>query len=666
VKFSTVDDRHDNKPKPNEMNTLEFFEWIQEQATIGKKDGLAFIGSTFKKGGLRRLVDVEEVHALTIDVDHDVEDADRFLALFPYEGVAYSSFSHTEENPRFRVVIPYTEPIPPKLQVQVWGWANRHSGEVIDPKCKDATRLYYLPRYANEETEGIAWVKMLSGVPFNPYSHAAEFNALRVGRNSAVHEMAHRLMESGRTRDAALEACLAFQRAHEHDGDHAFTAKEVNDTVDSVYRAAGKPTESSKTDSKGRVYPNDMALAILGEHQIVRDPHGTCYEYNGRCWVEVTPQVLQRYALSADSHWASTQKRHGETISYLTASSQQVDEIPWGALPDHEVPLWSGVVDFVKKTQRPHNAEDWLESVIPHTWIEDAKCPRWYEALGRWFRCDPEWKEKLLALQEFFGYCLLTHAKYKKALVCYGDPNTGKSVVVTILIELVGSRNTCSIPVEQMDDPRALAPIKGMSLNVISDLTAKSMIADGGFKRLVSTGDAVSLDEKYKTPELYVPHAKHVVATNVLPGVSDKTWATFERMMLLKFPNAIPVSEQDRNLVDALKEELPGILCWSIEGAVRLVENHGQFTVIPESDRLLAEYREEQNPVYGFLEERCIEDDNATTPFHEFYAKFVEWHGNRIARITLGRWLLAAGVKTEKIRTGHRLKRCVIGYIVTL
>jgi len=331
-------------------------------------------------------------------------------------------------------------------------------------------------------------------------------------------------------------------------------------------------------------------------------------------------------------------------------------------LKDTEVAIWSGVVDFIEGTQRPHNSQDWLETVLPWTWDENAECPTWLKALARWFQGDPQWKTKLLALQEFFGYCLLGHAKYKKALVAYGDPNTGKSVVMTVMTELVGQDNTCSISVEDMDDPRKVAPIKGKLLNVMSDLTAKSLIADGGFKRLVSTGDAIQIDEKFKAPHLYIPKTKHAVATNILPRIDDKTWGTFERLLVIRFPNVIPAGEMDRNLTAKLVEEMPGILNWAIAGARRLYENAGQFTKIAESEELLEEYREDQNPVFAFLEEKCDWEEGHTIPYTEFWEKFVKWYGKPLSRSALGRWIGPAGVETAKKRDGHRTVKVICDY----
>ena len=418
-----------------------------------------------------------------------------------------------------------------------------------------------------------------------------------------------------------------------------------------------------RRDEMGRMYPNDIGKEILKQHKVVRDKNSICYEYNYRFWEELTLGVMQRYALLADDDWCSTSARRTETISYVTATAQLVGDICWGAIADNEVALWSGVFNFDKNTQRPHSADDWLETVIPWTWISDAQCPEWNSAMERWFKNDDQWAEKMSALQEFFGYCLLNHAKFKKALLLYGEPNTGKSVVMMVLTELVGKNNTCSISVEDMDDMRAVAPIRGKLLNVMSDLTSRSLIADGGFKRLVSTGDAIQIDAKWQRPELYIPTAKHAVATNILPKVDDKTWGTFERLLVIRFPNIIPKAEMDRELTQRLVDEMPGILKWAVDGARRLARNKGQFTIVPESELILSEYREEQNPVFAFVEEVLVEGTGVE--FTEFFTKFREWYGKPVPRATLSRWVSAAGMTLTRRRAMNgSQKKYVDGYVL--
>ena len=60
-----------------------------------------------------------------------------------------------------------------------------------------------------------------------------------------------------------------------------------------------------------------------------------------------------------------------------------------------------------------------------------------------------------------------------------------------------------------MDDPQRLAVIKGKALNVITEVSSDALIADGGFKTLVSTEEPVFIDEE-KLEEEHVESVEEV------------------------------------------------------------------------------------------------------------------------------------------------------------
>jgi putative DNA primase/helicase len=83
-------------------------------------------------------------------------------------------------------------------------------------------------------------------------------------------------------------------------------------------------------------------------------------------------------------------------------------------------------------------------------------------------------------------------------------------------------------------------------------------------------------------------------------------------------------------LAAELKEELPGILNWALEGRERL-RAKGRFTEPRLSCEALAEYRSESNPARTFLTEQCRSDVNARMPVEVVYQRYKSWatsHGH--------------------------------------
>lgn len=378
-------------------------------------------------------------------------------------------------------------------------------------------------------------------------------------------------------------------------------------------------------DDGSKVMANDLARLILHDHTFLANKDGGTYEYNGRFWDRITPSTLESYALQVDTHRHTTKRRRSEIASYIKANCY-MDPIPWRQLGEDELPLFNGVLNLRTRNLRPHRPEDYLESIVEHSYHPEAQCPVWMRCLGEWFEGDEESPGKIKALQEFFGYTLLPQANLKKCLYLYGDTDCGKSQVLAAMVAMVGAHNCTSISPSKMDNPRDLAPIRGKMLNQMSELGRNTLIADGGFKKLISTGDPVQLDQKFLEAEMYVPFAKHIFVMNTLPEVSDLTRATFNRILVIQFNNSVPEEKQDRQLEKKFKAEIVGILNWAIEGAARLIQNGGVFTYVAESIQLVERYRLEQNPVYGFVESNLIENPGQVIRVEDFDRRFNAWN----------------------------------------
>jgi phage/plasmid-associated DNA primase len=201
-------------------------------------------------------------------------------------------------------------------------------------------------------------------------------------------------------------------------------------------------------------------------------------------------------------------------------------------------------------------------------------------------------------------------------------------------------------------------------VNLLAEVTSKAQIADGGFKALVG-GDSIQVNPKHKEEISCVLTAKHVIACNSLPRVADHSHAIYERLLLIKFNRVIRPEERDREISDKLQAEREGILTWALEGARRLNDNRGEFTLIPESRREVDNYRDAENPVNAFVEERCYRygnDEVNPLLLSEFTNEFCRWAGKTYDIRAVGSMARAAGLKVERVYEGlFRKKRCVFG-----
>jgi putative DNA primase/helicase len=279
------------------------------------------------------------------------------------------------------------------------------------------------------------------------------------------------------------------------------------------------------------------------------------------------------------------------------------------------------------------------------------------------------------AIFEFTGYILMQSTPYKKALVCVGPSNTGKTTFEKVLIELVGKENICHIPIERMGNSSELAPIKGKMLNVVGEIKATAVLDDAGFKQMVSIGEPVQLNEKYKVRETYTPFAKHAFFTNNLPTITDSTDAVFNRLLLIPFDNVITPDKQDPHLAEKLSKEIPGILVRAVNALRSLIERRGQFTIPECSKELIRQYKREQNPMFDFLEasfeqvsEGSIEMETVRQALYLYLPRAKSWSPKKITQLLLAadcdiRHTSVKG-KQGKFLFGHRLRSEVISVLI--
>lgn len=262
--------------------------------------------------------------------------------------------------------------------------------------------------------------------------------------------------------------------------------------------------------------------------------------------------------------------------------------------------LKNGLLNLDTYTLEPHN-DGLLSSIqLPVKYDPKASCIHWIKTLDEIFRFN---NDKTETLQEFFGYSLKPDTAQQKTLINVGEGANGKSVLLSILQNILGKQNYSTITLEQFRNTHYLAELFGKLANISIETSVKTVFDEGTLKAVIS-GDEIMADQKYKKPFQFCPFARPIFAVNDLPRVEDKSYAFYRRLLIVRYNRIFKDKEQNRMLKNELLGELDGIFLWMLEG-LKSLEARGYFRIPRVMKKEIWEYQRENNNVIAFVEEKC-------------------------------------------------------------
>jgi hypothetical protein len=142
IPVAVFESKDDNRPIRFDLSWESLADRLCRYDERPTKDGRAWSPVTYRPGTTRGKDNVEQVHALVLDIDHNELPTHLLNGL---EYVAHTTFSHSESDPRWRVVLPLTRPVEGEDWPNFWLRANAYFGGCVDPQTKDRSRIFYLP-----------------------------------------------------------------------------------------------------------------------------------------------------------------------------------------------------------------------------------------------------------------------------------------------------------------------------------------------------------------------------------------------------------------------------------------------------------------------------------------------------------------------------------------
>ena len=286
----------------------------------------------------------------------------------------------------------------------------------------------------------------------------------------------------------------------------------------------------------------------------------------------------------------------------------------------------AGIVDLNTGRIRPHDRRAYCSKITGAAPGENG-WQMWSDFLDTITSGDPSVKG---FLQMVAGMALFGTVYHEGIILAYGGGRNGKSTFFNALGAAAGDY-TGAIAVDTLTATRSgnqgasLATLRGKRLVITGELEEHQRLSVAMLKRLAST-DPLRIEEKYRAPEDITPSHTIVLFTNHLPRVGSTDSGTWRRLIVIPFNATIPVQNGVANYGEVLAREAgPAILAWAIEGAVNFARNQYKLDIPDAVAEATEEYREREDWLSNFLNERCEKGPNLRVGAAELYSAYKLW-----------------------------------------
>ena len=324
----------------------------------------------------------------------------------------------------------------------------------------------------------------------------------------------------------------------------------------------------------------------------------------------------------------------------------------------------NGTVDLRTGKLGPHDRSHLMSRMTDIEYDPSATCPLWIQTLAVLFGGDRALVEYV---QRAVGYSLTGDTREQCLHLCIGTGSNGKSTVLDVLEQLSGDygrQADFQTFLERRDGsgPRPdIARLAGARLVRSSEVGDEKRLNEGLMKSLTG-GDTITARFLFSEDFEFKPQFKLWLAANHKPVIRGTDYAIWRRIRLVPFEVTITEEQKDDALPKKLREELPGILTWAVQGCQEWLAEG-----LRPPERVLvatAEYRSESDIIATFISECCEVGPGYQVPGASIYNAYKRWseeNGERTWTNTkFGRDLSDRGFESKhtmngKVRQGLRL-----------
>jgi P4 family phage/plasmid primase-like protien len=302
----------------------------------------------------------------------------------------------------------------------------------------------------------------------------------------------------------------------------------------------------------------------------------------------------------------------------------------------------NGVFDFKNKLFRDGYPQDYVTKTTHILYVKyDAESTQAItEDILRFI--DQLFPQKKLAayMWEHLASSLIGVKKEHVFNIYKGSGSNGKSILTDLMSQSLGDYKG-TVPITLVTEKRntiggtssEIMALKGVRYAVMQEPSKDAVINEGVMKELTG-GDPLQARALFANSEIYIPQFSLVVCTNEFFEIKSNDDGTWRRMKLVDFVSKfISDGETYRDTTThvfpkdkSLKEKLPLWAPVFISMLVKIAcETNGEVIDCPEVISASNKYRQDQDCISGFINEKIVKDENGSVGKKLMNDVFKEW-----------------------------------------
>lgn len=302
-----------------------------------------------------------------------------------------------------------------------------------------------------------------------------------------------------------------------------------------------------------------------------------------------------------------TKSKRTEILEYIELIMVEETE----PAPSNLIAFKNGIYDIVQDKMLPFDPKHIITNKINFDYNPNAKSELVKNTMRK-ISCNNE--DIIMLLYEVAGYCLFRKSEMGKSFILTGSGANGKSTYLDMIRTMLGASNISSLDLSELCSEFKNSTIVGKLANIGDDISG-NFIPDVSIFKKLCTGEAITFNEKFKTPYQSESYAKLLFSANEVPrmGKGRDSYAIKRRVVLVPFKARFTKNDPDYSPFIKYElrepENIEYLIKMAVEGLKCVLENK-EFTTCDAVEQEMEEYENQNNSVVSFLNNGDVKIEN--------------------------------------------------------